>query len=206
MKAINCPKCGAPAKIEAASLPVYTCPYCGQSFKTGAPEPKPNSPPPVQKIIVVAPGTSAPGRSAARMSAMISAFVAVIVLGSAVYGVVIARAAQPGGFTLPGVPAWDGTSAFECGGNDSVTLTGITTTLPGTAIIAGGNCHVKLVDCHVKADTVIEAGGNAEVRLQNGSYEGTVAIDAGGNSVIRIAGAKITGKKKHHANARIDGN
>lgn len=27
-----------------------------------------------------------------------------------------------------------------------------------------------------------------------------------GNSVIRIAGAKITGKKKHHANARIDGN
>jgi hypothetical protein len=58
----------------------------------------------------------------------------------------------------------------------------------------------------VKADTVIEAGGNAEVRLQNGSYEGAVAIDAGGNSVIRIAGAKITGKKKHHANARIDGN
>lgn len=204
MNAIDCPKCGAPAKVEAASLPVYTCPYCGQSFKTGAAEPEPEIP--VQRIIVVAPGESAPSRSGSRMSALITGFVALILISSFAYGIVIARAANPKGFTLPGVPSWDGTSAFECSGNDDVTITGITATLPGTAIIANGNCHVKLIDCNVKADTVIEAEGNAEVRLQNGSYEGAVAIDAGGNSVIRIAGAKVTGKKKHRANARIDGN
>lgn len=39
MKAINCPQCGAPAKVEETTQAIYTCPYCNRSFDTGnAPE------------------------------------------------------------------------------------------------------------------------------------------------------------------------
>jgi hypothetical protein len=196
VKALNCPQCGAPAKVEETTQPIYTCPYCNRSFETGA---EPEVDEPIPQIIIVAP-RERPPRSSSLMGTAITGFVVVTILGSVAWGL------RSSGLQLPGLPGWDGKSALECSGNESITVTGLTATLPGTAIIASGNCHVKLVDSHIKADTVIESGGNAEIRIENGSIEGEVAIDASGNSTVRIAGAKVTGKRKHRANARIDGN
>lgn len=204
MKAINCPQCGAPARVEETTQPVYTCPYCNRSFDTGnAPEAAEE---PIPQIILVQQPGRAPSRSGGGGGAII---------GSIVMFVLIA------GFTLymlrsSGVPMkdvkstmlgidWDGKSALECSGNDQLTVENVTATLPGTAVILNGNCHVKFVNCHIKADTVLELGGNSEARLEGGTFEGEVAIDASGNSVVRIAGATVTGKRKHKANARIDG-
>lgn len=201
MKAINCPQCGAPAKVEETTQPVYTCPYCNRSFDTGNAPAAEERDEPIPQIIVVAPGGGGRRSSGSGGTAII---------GSIVMFVLIA------GFTLfmlrsSGVPvqmpllSWDGKSALECAGNDTLTVENVTATLPGTAVIVSGNCHVKFVNCHLKADTVFELSGNSEVRLEGGSFEGEVAIDAGGNSTVRIAGAAVTGKRKHKGNARIDG-
>lgn len=206
MKAINCPQCGAPSKVEETLQRIYTCPYCNRSFDTGAAPPAEEKNEPVPQIIVVAPRGGGGRRSSGGGGAIIGSIVMfVLIAGFTLFmmrssGVPMKSVAE----TLTG-PTWDGKSALECSGNDNLTFENVDATLPGTAIIMNGNCHVKLVNCHVKADTVMELGGNSQIRLEGGSYEGEVAIDAGGNSVVRIAGATVTGKRKHKANARIDG-
>ncbi|MFT3706645.1 MAG: hypothetical protein QM817_03165 [Archangium sp.] len=210
MKAINCPQCGAPANIQDTQQAVYTCPFCNRSFDTG------NAPPaverddaPIPQIIVVAPGG---GESSRRSgggggSAIIGSIVMFVLIGG--FTLYMLRSAgvpmKDVKSTMLGKPDWDGKSAFECSGNEDLTVENIDTTLPGTAVITDGNCHVKFVNCHFKADTVFELSGNSQIRLEGGTFEGETAIDASGNSVVRIAGATVTGKRKHRANARIDG-
>lgn len=109
-----------------------------------------------------------------------------------------------GSFDAFGGWTWDGKEPLECAGNDEITVKGVNVNLPGTAIIASGNCHVKIIDSTIKADTVVEAGGNAEVTFQNGSVDGKVATDASGNSRVRFNGTKVTGEKKRSGNAKVD--
>lgn len=85
-----------------------------------------------------------------------------------------------------------------------VTVTGVQATLTGTAIEAGGNCHVTIVDSTIKAGTVVAAAGNADVTFQGGSIEGTTAVDASGNAHVRFDGTKVTGPKRKSGNARVD--
>lgn len=198
MKAINCPQCGAPAKVEDVQT-VYTCPYCNRSFETGKTPPKKEPAPRQQVIVVQAPGSA---RRSGGGAALIGSLVMVFGIAGAAY--FLTSNGAPVGLAMPSL-SWDGKSALECGGNDNMTIENVTTTLPGTAVIVDGNCHLKLVNCHIKADTVFELSGNAQVRLEGGTFEGETAIDASGNSVVRIAGATVTGKRKHRANARIDG-
>jgi len=199
VKAINCPQCGAPAKIEETSAPVYTCPYCNRSFDTGA-APPPKDDEPIPSIVIVTPPTNSGGGSSF-LSTGIGVTVLVIIIGT----FVVALRGSGGAANLVPMLGWDGKSALECAGNEQLTISDVTTTLPGTAVIASGNCHLKFVNCSIKADTVFELTGNAEVRLEGGAYEGITAIDASGNSVVRIAGATVTGKRKHSGNGRVDG-
>lgn len=122
----------------------------------------------------------------------------------AVLGVGIRYWISTGGWTAYDA-SWSGKEPFECGGNDQVELHGVNADLPGmTAIIADGNCHLKLVDSNIKADTVVEAGGNAEVTFQGGSVNGKTAADASGNARVRFNGTKVTGEKKKSANGKVD--
>jgi hypothetical protein len=208
VKAINCPQCGAPANIQDTQQAVYTCPFCNRSFDTGnAAAAKEPDDAPIPQIIVVAPGGGGSRRSSSGGGAIIGSLVMfVVIAGFTLY--MLRSAGVPMKdvkSTMLGVSSWDGKSALECSGNEELTVENIDATLPGTAVITSGNCHVKFVNCHLKADTVFELNGNSEVRLEGGTFEGEVAIDASGNSTVRIAGATVTGKRKHRANARIDG-
>lgn len=102
--------------------------------------------------------------------------------------------------------AWDGKSTFECKGNDNVTLTGVTANVSDTAIRAGGNCQLTLVNVKLTAPVGIEASANAKVTMTGGS------ITASSNSVVASAAAKVTltgtqvsGKSKKSGAAQIVG-
>ena len=101
--------------------------------------------------------------------------------------------------------SWDGTSAFECGGNDEKRISGVTATLGGTAIYVRGNCHLTIEDCHIKAQTAIDASGNGRVMIKGGSVEGAVAVDASANATVDNSSAKVIGKVKKSGNARVTG-
>lgn len=101
--------------------------------------------------------------------------------------------------------SWDGTSAFECGGNDEKKISGVTATLGGTAIYARGNCHLTIEDCRIKAQTAIDASGNARVMIKGGSVEGAVSVDASGNATVDNSSARVSGKVKKSGNARVTG-
>lgn len=101
--------------------------------------------------------------------------------------------------------SWDGTSAFDCDGNDDRKVSGVTASMSGTAIYARGNCHLTIEDCHIKAQTAIDASGNAHVIIKGGSVEGAVAVDASANASVDNRGGKVSGKVKRSANARITG-
>ncbi len=101
--------------------------------------------------------------------------------------------------------SWDGKTALECSGNDELSFEDKTVTLSGTAVIASGNCHLKLLRCAITADTAIEAGGNARVTVEGGAITGNkLSVDATGNAHVEIRGATLTGKTKRGGNARIN--
>lgn len=103
--------------------------------------------------------------------------------------------------------AWDGRSTFECAGSDVVKLEGVTANLAsGTAIKAGANCQLTLVNMTITAPVVIDAAGNAKVTVTGGSLQGsTNSIVAGANAQVTVTGAKVTGKTKSSANGKITG-
>ena len=214
---INCPQCGAPANVQPGQA-LYECPYCKRTFQTaqmfGPPAPMANPmppPPQVQQIVIIAPGAHYPddstpfvpaprGSSFAGWGVMI--FILVLVLGVA-GGVRFLSASGSGSSLLSGL-VWNGKETLVCGGNDQITISGVNANVSGTAIEAGGNCHVKIVDSTIKAGTVVDAAGNADVTFQGGSIEGTTAVDASGNAHVRFNGTKVTGSKKKSGNAKVD--
>ena len=101
--------------------------------------------------------------------------------------------------------SWEGTSPFECGGNDEKKISGVTAVLGGTAIYARGNCHLTIEDCRIKAQTGIDASGNARVIIKGGSVEGAISVEASGNATVGNSGARVSGKVKKSGNARITG-
>lgn len=109
--------------------------------------------------------------------------------------------------TTPKVIAWDGKTPLECGGNEKVTVKGVTANIAaGTAISAAGSCEVDLTDVNITAPLPIEAGGNAKVTVHGGSLKGTPnAISAAGNAQVTLTGTKVDGKAQKLGNAKITG-
>lgn len=98
---------------------------------------------------------------------------------------------------------WDGTSTFNCGGTDAVTLTGVKAS---AGIEAGGNCQLTLVNCDITAPTGIDAIGNAQVTITGGSINGsTAAVKTSGNAQVTMVGTKVAGKKAATGNSKITG-
>ena len=103
---------------------------------------------------------------------------------------------------------WDGASTFRCGGSDNLRIKGVSATLSsGTAISAGANCHLELVDVNITAPTAIQAMGNAVVTVKGGSITGEKnAASALGSGQIIFKGTTVKGEKKAlGANAKVTG-
>lgn len=102
--------------------------------------------------------------------------------------------------------AWDGKTPFVCPPNGSLTLSGVTADLSGTAITAGGNCQLTLEGVNLTADVGISAGGNAKVTVIGGSVKGRQqAISAMGNALVTVDGAHIDGAVEKLGGAKVNG-
>ena len=115
--------------------------------------------------------------------------------------------AAAGGPATPVAPAWDGQSTFDCGGNQTVRLSGMTVTLTASpAIRAGGNCTLQLADMDVSAPVVLWAAGNANVTITGGRLNGAEqAVSATGNAHVTMTGTTVTGAVQRRGNAQIAG-
>jgi hypothetical protein len=101
---------------------------------------------------------------------------------------------------------WDGKRPIMCGGRQTLTLENVKATYdPGaatniineSAITAGGDCQLTLINCDISAPVVVSTGGNAHVVIKGGHLVGTkkVAIEAGGNATITVESGHIEGKQ-----------
>lgn len=141
--------------------------------------------------------------------------------GCVIIGIVLVGLCGLGGYIFYGVrsggsgvspseaqaSAWNGQTPLSCGGNDSIRIEGVTAALPNdTAISAGGNCHVELVNVNITAKVGISAGANAVVTVTGGSVTGTeAAASALGSATITFSGTTVTGEKSALGGAHITG-
>jgi hypothetical protein len=134
----------------------------------------------------------------------------VVVLGVLGLGLYIWRSAATASVGGAGGAAaagkWDGKSTFTCGGNDNVTLSGVTANLTTTAISANMNCHLALSNVKITAPTGIDASGNAVVTVTGGSITSTtLAAHADINAQITFTGTTVSGKTQAEMNGKITG-
>lgn len=142
------------------------------------------------------------------LGAVILGLVVVTVVGVGIYVYVVAKDTSSPVAAAKAAEAakWDGKSTFECGGNDVVTIKGVTANVSGTAIRAAGSCQLTLVGVSITAPTGIEAGGNAKVTVSGGSVKSSgQAIVASANAKVDVAGAAISGKVQKSGAAKVTG-
>lgn len=108
--------------------------------------------------------------------------------------------------TATAAAKWDGKSPLSCGGNDEVTIEGVTAKLEGVAVNAAGSCKLTLKNVDITAPSGIHAGGNAIVTVTGGSITATdLAVQALGNAQVHLTGTNVTGKTKALGGAKITG-
>jgi hypothetical protein len=139
------------------------------------------------------------------------AILLVVVGGLGGLGLFIYYAAKsgssPSSTGKPVTATWDGKSTFNCGGNDVVKIEKVTSKLTsGSAIEAGGNCKLELVNVNISAPIAIKAGANAIVTVTGGTVEGTTyAVQGLGSSQVKFSGTKVTGKNQTLGGAKVTG-
>lgn len=118
-------------------------------------------------------------------------------------------AATPAESAPPAPPATaEGGSTYECGGNMRAALAGqsLTSSGPGPAIRASGNCELTLTEVTVSGPVAIEASGNAKVTVVGGALTGTDrSIVASANARVSVSGATVTGDVDRRGRAEITG-
>ena len=98
---------------------------------------------------------------------------------------------------------WDGKSTFECSGNDSITLTGITAS---AGVKASGNCQLTMTGVNITAPVGIDASASAKVTMTGGSItSSTNSVVASAAAKVDLVGTKVTGKSKSSGAAKITG-
>ena len=215
---MNCPHCGAPPPPgyvpPAQGQFSYLCTYCRQSSLQGTPVAPPPQAPQTGPILIVHHHggydddhhyhqAAAHVHTANRISWLVWVIVVVVIsLGGS--GAAFARCAH--GSSMVSSLVWDGKDPLVCGGNDNITVTGVTAKFnAGSAIVASANCHVKCTNCNLEGTTAIEASGNADVTIINGSVKGTVLMaDASNNAHVTVMGnVVVAGETKKSGNAKI---
>lgn len=220
---MNCPHCGAPAQAHPQQ-PTVECRYCRKQFANpmmaqqqqhqpqqihhhhyGPPaghyQPPPQGPvvyvhPPGDMHIPLVVATGGGGMA----GLAIGGVVLVAGIGAAIF------------FTTNrfgrGSSSWDGKSPYSCSVNEDVKFENVKATFTqGTAISAGGNCHVECVNCTIKAPVAAHADGNGRIKFVGGTIEGTTtSFDADHNGQIEATGnAKVIGQAKRQSNGKVIG-
>lgn len=233
---VECKNCGAPLDVEGNATFVE-CQFCQQTNKVASTRTLMAATPanwqaPTQwteadreaarKVLLATAGaTAATGGSGCIIAAVI--MVATLVVGGVITAIVLRKVEQavgsvpgtPFGMTAP--PSWDGTVPFSCGGNDQVTIDGVTANLPNdVAITVTANCALTITNSTINARVGVDADGNRAVRLHssvvsatatgiflNGNKQlvldqsdviaGGVGVQASGNAQIQLNGGKIEG-------------
>lgn len=222
---IECQKCGAPLDADGSKRFVE-CRYCGLSNKVASSrtlmmQTPADWRPPVQWTPQVqghvAGAAMAGGASAAGigLTGCISAFVVSVVLGA--LGVAFFAFGSPfagSGAEMPlGLgPSWDGSAPFSCSMNEDVRIEGVIANLPGqTAITAGLNCDVTLVNAVITAGRGIDASGNGIIRLENSTIRSTgVGIAASQNKRVVLVNSQVVAgsvgvEARQNADVTIEG-
>jgi hypothetical protein len=222
MQPVKCPQCGAPANVPPG-VPQFQCTYCQQVFATGMAPPPPapfgtGQHPQVQQphIIVIGPGhhfhDDDDDDHHVRHTTNVASSVSWVIWLVVMIAVVLAAGGGGAAYWFSGRSSaisslvWDGKSPFECGGNDNISVKGVTAEFSaGTAVTVNGNCHFTCTDCTIRAPIAVEAGGNGVVMIVNGTIEGTELLaQAAGNARVNVAGnVKASGAVKQSGNARV---
>jgi hypothetical protein len=134
-------------------------------------------------------------------------FLVVLLLAGLGLGIYIWVQAKDGGSgpaaKTPSAAKWDGKSTFECGGNDAVTLTGVTAS---AGVKASANCQLTLVNVNITAPVGVEASGNSTVTVTGGSVTGSSnSAVASANGKVNFVGTKVSGPVKKSGGGKITG-
>jgi hypothetical protein len=195
MIVMSCPHCGMQAQIPDGISP-YLCGFCRRSFDVGA------GPAVVFRPVVYGGGWS----TYWTIRLAIFAVLALVSTGGWIYHRMTGK--QIAGVTdMDDDDSWTGASPLVCGGNDQLTLSGVTATFAaGPALTAGGNCKVTCTGCTLRAPFAVQANGNAQVVIVGGVLEGEVAIAATANATVDVRGdAKVSGALSRSGSATITG-
>lgn len=195
---VECSNCGAPLDV-ANRATTAKCAYCGRqnqvrSLRTLSMErPAGWKPPPVWTPPVTAglPTTPLQYQQTRGGGAAAAGAVGVLITIAVTTAVLAGGAGKSLREAVFG--AWDGKSTFVCGGNDSVTIEGVTAQLPGrTAIQATANCELRIVRCNITAAEGVRAEGNRSVVIENSRIQTSgVGIWADGNKRVELLGSTV---------------
>ena len=138
------------------------------------------------------------------IGAVIIGIMVLTAVGFGIYIYVVAKSPSPAAAgKAAAAAAWDGKSTFECGGNDVVALTGITSS---AGVKAAGNCQLSLTGVNITAPVGIEASASAKVIMTGGSItSSTNSVVASAAAKVDLLGTKVTGKSKSSGAAKITG-
>lgn len=207
---VECSHCGAPLDVRDDAR-IVKCAYCDhanrvRTMHTLAPKPPPDwappkqwTPPPHKHVPSTRPLVYHQPRARGRgwivglsvVTGLITLAVPILtdVLPSLITSGQLDRLGR-----AVGLRAWDGTSPFSCGGNDSVVIENVTAVLPDdTAITIEANCDVRIVSSDITARRGIHADGNRRVVIEKTRIQSTgAAIWADGNKRIELIDSEVT--------------
>jgi len=207
---VECSHCGAPLDVRDDAR-LVKCAYCDhanrvRTMHTLAPKPPPDwvppkqwTPPPHKHVPSAQPlvyhQVKSRGRSWIVGLAVIGSLIgiAVPILTSVLPALIASGQLDQLGRAV-GLPAWDGTRPFSCGGNDSVVIENVTAVLPeDTAITIEANCDVRILNSTITARRGIRADGNRRVVIEKSRIQSTsTAIWADGNKRIELIDSEVT--------------
>ena len=198
---IECGHCGAPLDIESG-VSVTACSYCGKKNRVASTrtlsavtpaewKAPPTWQPPPQVSNQALPYVVAPA-TATGASGCVTGGIALSVLLTVGVGVAVPLLATGGLSSLPFF-GWDGTEPFSCGGNESVTIEGVTANLPGeTAITADANCELTIIDSRITARNGVRASGNRNVTIRGSTIIADgVAIEVTQNKQLEMEDTEV---------------
>ncbi len=85
--------------------------------------------------------------------------------------------------------SWDGKAAFECGGNDRVSIDGEKVKATASpAIVVSGNCQLRIVKSTISAKMLLEIRGNGTVTIERSKLTATgpQGISLQSNSAVEL--------------------
>ncbi len=94
-----------------------------------------------------------------------------------------------------------------CRGQDDMKLDGVLLRVDDVAVVAGGDCDLRISNSHIIGATAIQADLNATIRISNSVIEGPVALQLSGNSTAAVRSTTVRSRvqKRGSADLRDEG-